>query len=55
MPYSEPHFLDWPSIVSDSSTGRMYIVYRLVMLVHRNIQVTTLTIGYIQLRQGLER
>ena len=46
----------------------MYIVYGLVILVHRNIQATTLTIdymqlniqvttskiGYIQFRQGLE-
>ena len=27
----------------------MYIVYGLVILVHRNIQVTTLTIDYMQL------
>ena len=32
----------------------MYIAYGLVILVHRNIQVTTITIGYIQLRQGFE-
>ena len=32
----------------------MYIAYGLAILVHRNIQVTTITIGYIQLRQGFE-
>ena len=32
----------------------MYIAYDLVIMVHRNIQVTTITIGYIHLRQGFE-
>ena len=31
----------------------MYIAYELVILAPRNIQVSTITIGYIQLRQGL--
>ena len=37
-----------------SLAGLMYIAYRLVVLVHKNIQVTTITNGYIQLRQGFE-
>ena len=52
--YNEWQFFDWPSIVAHSPAGLMYIVYGLVILVHRNIQVTTITIGYIQLRQGFE-
>ena len=32
----------------------MYIAYGLVILIHRNIQVTTLTISYSQFRQGFE-
>ena len=32
----------------------MNIAYRLAILVHRNIQVTTLMIGYIQFPQGFE-
>ena len=32
----------------------MYIAYELVILAQRNIQFTTLTIGYIQFRQGFE-
>ena len=47
-------FLDWPSIVARSPTGRMNIAYGLVILVHRNIQVTNITNGYIQLRLGFE-
>ena len=31
----------------------MYIAYGLVILFHRNIQVTNITMGYIQLRQAL--
>ena len=37
-----------------SPAGLMYIVYELVIPVHRNIQVATLMIGYIQFHQGLE-
>ena len=54
IPYNELQFLDWSSIVVHSPTGLMYIAYGLVILVHRNIQVTTLTIGYIQFCQGFE-
>ena len=54
IPYSELQFFDWPSIIAHLPAGLMYIVYGLVRLVHRNIQVTTITIGYIQLRQGFE-
>ena len=54
IPYNELQFLDWPSIVVHSPTGLMYIAYGLVILVHRNIQVTTLKIGYIQFCQGFE-
>ena len=54
IPYDELQFLAWPSIVIHSPAGVMYIVYGLVILVHRNIQVTTIMIGYIQLHQGLE-
>ena len=32
----------------------MYIAYELVILAQRNIRFTTLTIGYIQFRQGFE-
>ena len=52
--YNELQFFDWPSIVAHSPTGLMHIAYWSVILVHRNIQATTVTIGYIQLRQGLE-
>ena len=52
--YKELEFLDWPSIYAHSPAGVMYIVYGLVILVHRNIKVTTLTIGCIQFRQGFE-
>ena len=54
IPYNELHFLDWSSIVAHSPGGLMYIVYGLVILAHINIQVTILTIGYIQVCQGLE-
>ena len=37
-----------------SPAGLICIAYRLRLLVHRNIQVTTITIGYIQLCQGFE-
>ena len=54
IPYNELQFFDWPSTVAHSPAGAMYIAYGLVILVHRNIQVATITIGYIQLRQGFE-
>ena len=41
IPYNELQFLDRPSIVAHSPAAG------LVVLVHRNIQVTTLTIVYI--------
>ena len=47
-------FLDWPSIVVHPPTELMNIEYGIVIPVHRNIQVTTLTIGYSQFRQGFE-
>ena len=50
IPYNELQFFDWNSIVTHSPTGLMYIAYGLMILV----QVTTITIGYIQLRQGFE-
>ena len=53
-PYNEKQFFDWPSIVVHSSAWLMCIAYGLVILVHRNIQVTTITINYIQFRQGFE-
>ena len=40
-------FLGWRSIVARSPAGPMYIAYALVILVHRNIQVTAITIGCI--------
>ena len=52
IPCSELQFFDWPSIVAHLRAGLMYVAYGLVILVHRNIQVTTITIGYIPLRQG---
>ena len=52
--YNELQFLDWSSIVAHSPSGLMYIVYRLVMLVHRNIHIITLTISYIQFCLGFE-
>ena len=54
IPYSKLQFFDWPSIVAHSLEGLIYIAYGLLKLIHRNIQVTTVTIGYIQLRQGFE-
>ena len=42
IPYNEPQSLDRPSIVVHSPAGLMYIAYRLVILVHRNIKVTTI-------------
>ena len=54
IPYNELQVLDWPSIVAHSPAGLMYITYGLVVLVHRNIQVTPIMFGYIQLRQGSE-
>ena len=54
IPCNEQQFLDWPSIAAHSSAGLICIAYGLVILVHRNIQVTTVTIGFIQLRQGFE-
>ena len=54
IPYNELQSLVWSSIVAHSPAGVMYIVYGLVILVHRNIKVTTLTIGCIQFRQGFE-
>ena len=47
IPYKELQFFVWP-------TGLMYIAYGLVILAHVNIQVTTITIGYIELHQGFE-
>ena len=54
IPYNEQQYLDWSSIVVHSPSGLMYIVYELVILVHRNIQVTTIIIRYIQLQQDFE-
>ena len=54
IPYNEQQLLDWSSIVAHSPSGLMYIVYELVILVHRNIQVTTIIIRYIQLQQDFE-
>ena len=54
IPYNELQFLDWPSTVAHSPAGLMDIAYGLVMLVHRNIQGTTLTISYIQFHPGFE-
>ena len=54
IPHDELQFLDWPSIAAHPPTGLMYVAYGLVILVHRNIQVTTLRIDYIQFRQDLE-
>ena len=51
---SELQFLDRPSIVAHSPAGLIYVTYGLVILVHRNFQVTTITIGYIQLCQSFE-
>ena len=52
--HNKLHFLGRPSIVVHSPAGLMYIVHGLVILVQRNIQVTTMTISYIQLRQCSE-
>ena len=54
IPYNELQFLDWPSFAVHSTVGLMYIACGLMILIHRNIQVTTLMIGYIQFRQGFE-
>ena len=54
IPYNELEFFDWSSIVANSPWGLMYIMHGLVILVHRNVQVTTITIGYIQFRQGFK-
>ena len=54
IPYNELQFLDWPIIVAHSPAGLMYYAYGLVILVHRNIQVTNITMGYNQLSQGFE-
>ena len=54
IPYNELQYFDCPSIVEHSPARLMYIAHGLVILVHRNIQVITITIGYIQLRQGFE-
>ena len=53
IPYNELQFFDWPSIVAHLPTGLMYIAYGLVIMVHRNIQVTNIMISCIQLRQAL--
>ena len=37
-------FFDWPSIVLHSPAGLMYIMCGSVVLVHRNIQVTAITL-----------
>ena len=54
IPYNELQFLHWPSIVAHSPAELVYIAYGLVILFYRNIQITTITIGYIELRQGFE-
>ena len=54
IPYNELQYLDWLSIVAYSPTGLLYIAYGLVILVHGNIQVSTITIGYIRFRRCLE-
>ena len=54
IPYNELQFLDSPSFAVHSTVGLMYIACGLMILIHRNIQVTTLMIGYIQFRQGFE-
>ena len=54
IPCNELQLFDWPRIVAHSPAGLMYIMHGLVILGHRNIQVTYITIGYIQLRQGFE-
>ena len=47
IPNNELQFLDWTSIVVHSPAELMYIAYELVILVQRNIQVTTIMICYI--------
>ena len=42
IPYNELQFLKWPSIVMQPLAGLMYVTYGLVILVHKNIQATTL-------------
>ena len=54
IPYNELQFLDYPSIIAHSPKGPINIMYGLVILVHRNIQVTTIIISYIQFRRGFE-
>ena len=51
---NELQFFDWPSIVAHSLVRLRCVVYGLVILVHRNIQVTIITIGYIQICLGFE-
>ena len=51
IPYNELQFFNWPSFVANSPVGLISITYGLGILVHRNIQVTLITIGYIQLRR----
>ena len=41
IPYNKLQSLNWPSIFAHSPARLMYIIYGLVILVHRNIQVTT--------------
>ena len=52
-PYNELQFFDLPRIVAHSLAGLMYITDRLVIVVYRNIKVTTIMIDYIQLHQDL--
>ena len=52
--YNELHFLRLTHHCWALTPGLMYVAYGLVILVHKNIKVTTLTIGYIQFHQGFE-
>ena len=54
IPYNELQLFSWPNIVAHSLAAVICIANGLVILVHRNIQVTILLIGYIQLCQGFE-
>ena len=49
--YNQLQFLGRPSILTHKAD---VYAYGLVVLVHRNIQVTTIMIGYTQLCQGFE-
>ena len=51
--YNELQFFDWPSIVVHSPAGLIYTTYGLVIMVHRSIQVNTITIGNIHVKEGL--